>query len=186
MSLSKPHFYLLTVARNCSDDLRSDQIADIESDLNSFAEMLRERYRAVFDFTKQDNDDYKWIPYGEFVPKCSKKKHSNPNERRKGYCNRKKQPIFVASLSNVLQCIDYQYVIGIVRSGTKWGTVPDKSDLVAAICALKRDENNKIHMSRIAQCIQSFYIPKLGQWSNKMLIQLWQKIKHCREVLHKK
>ena len=185
MPLAKPHFYLLTVARNCSDDLTLDQIADIEAELNTIAEDLRVRYRAVFDFTKQDNDDFKWIPYGEFVPKCSKKKHSNPYERRKGYCNRKKQPIFVASLSNVLRSIDLQYILGIVPNGTKWGTVKDKSELIAAICGLKRDENNKIHMSRLAQCIQSFYSPKLGTWSNKMLILLWQRIKDYREVLLK-
>ena len=65
-----PHLYLITVARNLSNDLTQEELNDLRDDLDSFAERISRKYRVVCEADKQDNDDYRWVSH-RLVPKCS-------------------------------------------------------------------------------------------------------------------
>ena len=95
---------------------------------------------------------------------------------------KQKQPVYVVSRLAVLEVIRHQSLFTCIPNNMDWGKVQTAEELTDAINALPREEGDKLNMSRLAQCIQSFYTPKMPANANRMLVRIWAIIKTKREI----
>lgn len=96
---------------------------------------------------------------------------------------KKKQPIFVVSREKVLAIIDRWTLFQALPESLYWGKLKSKEELFDAVNKLKIDEQGRIDMSRLAQCLQQFHTSKMGGFCNYALQNVWNQIKRFREAI---
>lgn len=82
------------------------------------------------------------------------------------------QKINYVPRTQVIRWIEYIHKTS-PATGLAWGTTTDKRQLIDAVNSLPRTVEDLLDMSKLAQCIQSFYTTKLVGGANRKFIELW-------------
>lgn len=85
------------------------------------------------------------------------------------------QKVNYIARSELLHWIDHQSMFCEIhpRNQMRWGTVTDKQQLIDAANRLKRTTDDHIDLSRVAQCLQSFYTSKMPGGANSCLMRIF-------------
>jgi len=98
------------------------------------------------------------------------------------------QPEYVVKREQVICRINHEAKLDTCRPlNLAWGELQSPQELIDAVNSLKRNTNDTIDMSRLAQCIQSFHTYNWANLqmpadANKTLNHLWSLIKTDRQT----
>ena len=93
------------------------------------------------------------------------------------------QPVFFIRREKVIEIIKHRCLFARIPNGMEWGKATSEQELIDAVNSLKREPDDMLNVSRLAQCINRFETAKMPARANIRLKELWNHIKCYREVL---